>query len=173
MSWLSKGLGFAGDALGIGDDDPIKEGQYAQDLGYFPPPGGTSFGGHRFNSPGMGNPFTLGQGIQSVASGAQIPGQTAMASDQGGAFSQMAGGIGGAIAGAAGKVGGAIKGAVGWDEMEGMEKAWLLSQAVGTGADIWSQYKQGKQEDEDKKQRQRSMEALRPYIQSIMSSQGR
>lgn len=116
------------------------------------------------------DPFSLGAGISGLTGNA--PGQMAHANDDGpGAFSQL----GDAIAGGAGKVGGAIKGGVGavgdflgWDDMKPMERAWLLSQAVGTGLDIYGQHKAGQEEDREREQRQRSAEAIRPFIQSMM-----
>lgn len=137
-----------------------------------------AMGGQR----GMGmNPYQLGMGIGQIASGYDPTGQGGFEDEQrqrgpqGGAFSQIgdaAMSVGRAIGGLPGKAVGAVGDLVDWSSMEPMEKAWLLSQAVGTGADIYGAYKQGKLEDEERKKRQRSAEALRPYMQMLMSKAG-
>lgn len=124
--------------------------------------------------------FQMGRAIGGMSSGYDLTGEGAFEEEErkraaergGGAFSQIGDAIGGfakGVGGLPGKAIGALGGAVGWDQMEPTEKAYLLSQAIGMGADIYGNYKQGKQEDEDRKRRQQSAESLRPYMQMLMS----
>lgn len=152
-----------------------KVGDYVQNYGVDP----RGFGGGGFGSPAMVNPFALGQGIGLASMGKPqqetLFDQTDDEQNNSGPFSQL----GHAIAGGAGAVGGAVGGAagavgdfIGWDQMKPMEKAQILATGIGGLADIYGSYKQGKLEDEERKKRQRSAEALRPYITSLMDKFG-
>lgn len=117
------------------------------------------------------SPFMLGAGISGIT-GNTGPQTFNESNDDPGAFSQLGDAIGGIPAKVGGAIGqgiGAVGDFLGWDDMKPMERAWLLSQAVGTGMDVWSQHKAGQEEDEEKRKRQRSAEALRPFIQHMMS----
>jgi hypothetical protein len=150
------------------------EGKYLSDFGI---PNNYGLGGQRFGGRGGMDPLSLGNSIGLVAAGRHSPTDVYAAEDEDapGPFSQL----GSAIGGLPGKVGGALKSGmgkvgefVGWDDMKGMDKAWLLSQAIGAGADIYGAHKQGKLEDEERDRRQRSAEALRPYMMSLMDRYG-
>lgn len=154
------------DAFDFLNDDMPKFGSYP--LGYRPMgPVSFGFGG------GYEEPFSVGNAISSAAAGLapHDPDQSVFESDtedKPGAFSQL----GSAIAGVPGKIGEKLGGLVDWGGMKPMEKAQILSAIVSGGAGIYSGYKQGKEEDEEKKRRQRSADAMRPFYQNLIDKYG-
>ncbi len=72
-------------------------------------------------------------------------------------------GIWGRVTGGAGEV---------WGGLTPMEKAWLVSNVLAGGFDIYSSYKQGQREDKDRKrhyrERKQSADALAPYLKDFM-----
>lgn len=101
--------------------------------------------------------------------GMERPDLGSFQSDQGGGFN-----VGTALKDLAGGAGNIIKKGFDYftDDKQGMLRQMMLMNLIGTGADIYSGYQQGKQEREERRRRERAGQTAAPLYGQLLRELG-